>query len=203
MVKIIKNIKGKRFSKEDLDIFCISYSCSKTTEPSGRSSSEDTTDASQVCSPSDGQSRREKLPLVSQETKENGKVTSRFVPVITRTGKVLMPCNPVRARELIESGKAVRRFKAGMFYLQLTEREDGEVQDVVVGIDSGSKREAFTVKSGKHTFINVLSDAVTWVKDSVEVRRNMRKARRFRKTPCRKNRENRSIGGIPPSTKAR
>jgi hypothetical protein len=114
-----------------------------------------------------------------------------------------MPTRPKRARELLEKGKAVPRWKVGIFYLQLTEREDGEVQKVAVGIDPGSKREAFTVKSEKHTFLNVLSDAVTWVKDMVETRRQMRRARRNRKTPCRQNRENRGRGGLAPSTKAR
>jgi hypothetical protein len=72
-----------------------------------------------------------------------------------------------------------------------------------LGIDPGSKREGFTVKSKSHTYINPLADAVTWVKDALEERRNQRKCRRFRKTPCRKCRYNRKIGGIPPSTKAR
>jgi hypothetical protein len=78
-----------------------------------------------------------------------------------------------------------------------------EKQDVVVGVDPGSKREAFTVKSESHTYLNVLADAVTWVKDVVEERRNARRSRRQRKTPCRRRRENRARGGIPPSTKAR
>jgi hypothetical protein len=103
----------------------------------------------------------------------------------------------------MEKGKAVPKWKVGIFYLQLTEREDGEVQKVAVGIDPGSKREAFTVKSAKHTYLNVLSDAVTWVKDAIETRRQMRRGRRFRKTPCRQNRENRARGGLAPSTKSR
>jgi hypothetical protein len=77
------------------------------------------------------------------------------------------------------------------------------VQPVACGIDPGSKYEGFTVKSGKKTFVNVQADAVTWVKDAVEVRRNMRRTRRSRKTPCHQNRLNRSRGGLPPSTKAR
>jgi hypothetical protein len=130
-------------------------------------------------------------------------VTPLFVPVVGKSGKPLMPCHPARARELVRKGKAVRRFKAGIFYLQLTEREDGEVQKVAVGIDPGSKREAFTVKSAKHTYLNVLSDAVTWVKEAVEARKQERKGRRFRKTPYRQSRENRSRGSLAPSTKAR
>lgn len=126
-----------------------------------------------------------------------------YVPVVSSTGKPLMPCHPARARELVRKGRAVRRFSCGIFYIQLLDREDGEVQDVAVGIDPGSKKEALTVKSEAHTYLNIQADAVTWVKDAVEVRRNMRCARRFRKTPCRANRKNRSKGGIPPSTKAR
>jgi len=49
-----------------------------------------------------------------------------FVPVVSKSGKVLMPCHPARARELVRNGKAVRRFNKGMFYIKLTEREDGE-----------------------------------------------------------------------------
>lgn len=53
------------------------------------------------------------------------------------------------------------------------------------------------------TFLNLHCEAITWVKDHVSTRRNMRRSRRYRKTPCRANRRNRARGGIPPSTKAR
>ena len=77
------------------------------------------------------------------------------------------------------------------------------MQPVAVGIDPGSKKEGLTVKSQAHTFLNVQADAVTWVSKAVETRRNMRRARRSRKTPCRANRKNRGRGGLPPSTRAR
>jgi hypothetical protein len=60
-----------------------------------------------------------------------------------------------------------------------------------------------TVKSEAHTFLNLQATAVDWVKEAVEVRHHMRRARRFRKTPCRANRRNRARGSLPPSTKAR
>lgn len=126
-----------------------------------------------------------------------------YVPVVSSTGKPLMPCHPARARELVRKGRAARRFRGGLFYIQLLDRADGDVEPVACGVDPGSKKEGFTVKSKKKTFLNVQADAVTHVKDAVEVRRNMRRARRFRKTPCRANRKNRSHGGLPPSTKAR
>jgi hypothetical protein len=77
------------------------------------------------------------------------------------------------------------------------------VQPLAIGIDCGSKKEGITVKSAHHTYLNIQADAVTWVKDAVEVRRTLRRHRRYRKTPCRANRKNRARGGIPPSTKAR
>jgi hypothetical protein len=97
----------------------------------------------------------------------------------------------------------VRRFNKGIFYIRLLDRAEGVVQPVACGIDPGSKYEGYTIKSGKTTYLNVQADAVTWVKDAVEVRKNMRHGRRIRKTPCRQNRLNRSRGGIPPSTRAR
>jgi hypothetical protein len=50
-----------------------------------------------------------------------------------------MPCHPARARELVRSGRVVRRVRKGFFHIQLLDREDGEVQPVACGIDPGSK----------------------------------------------------------------
>ena len=114
-----------------------------------------------------------------------------------------MPCHPARARELVRKGKAVRRFNRGIFYIQLTEREGGETQMVAVGIDPGSKKEGFTVKSEKHTFLNINADAVSWVAKNMQIRRDMRRGRRSRNSPYRSARRNRKCGRLPPSTSAR
>jgi len=126
------------------------------------------------------------------------------VPVVDENQRPLMPTTPTKARRLIEDGKATPFWKKGMFCIRLNRVLNGPyLQDVAVGIDPGSKKEAFTAKSEAHTFLNVQADAVTWVKKRVEQRRIMRRARRNRKAPHRANRKNRSRGGIPPSTKAR
>jgi len=91
-----------------------------------------------------------------------------YVPVVSCTGKPLMPCHPARARELVRAGKARRRFSKGLFYILLTERSDGFKQPIALGIDPGSKWEGFTAKSEAHTFENLNADAVTWVKDKIE-----------------------------------
>jgi hypothetical protein len=115
-----------------------------------------------------------------------------------------MPCSEKRARKMINSRKATPFWNRGVFCIRLNvEPSARNLQPVIVGIDPGSKKEGYTVKSAHHTYLNINADAVPWVKDAVEARRNMRRARRFRKTPCRQNRKNRARGGLPPSTKAR
>ncbi|MBA3530908.1 MAG: RRXRR domain-containing protein [Ardenticatenales bacterium] len=127
----------------------------------------------------------------------------QYVPVQSSTGKPLMPCHAARARELVRKGRAVGRFNKGIYYIRLLDRADGEVQPIAVGVDPGSKREGFTVKSETHTYLNVQAEAVDWVGKHMEVRKMLRRGRRSRKTPYRKQRQNRARGGIPPSTKAR
>jgi len=129
----------------------------------------------------------------------------RFVPVLSRTGQRLMPCHAARARELLRTGRAVRRFDRGLFYLQLLDRAAGDTQSVAVGIDPGSKKEAFTLKSAAHTYLNLQADAVTWVKAAEKTSTTMRRGRRYRKTPYRQMRVNRRQGQfrLPPSTRAR
>jgi hypothetical protein len=128
----------------------------------------------------------------------------QYVPVVDSQQKPLMPTTPARARRWVRSGKATPFFKKGVFCVRLNQQpSDTQMQPVVVAIDPGSKREGFTVKSELHTYLNIESHAVDWVKDAVTTRRQMRRGRRNRNTPCRQNRCNRSIGRIPPSTKAR
>jgi len=127
-----------------------------------------------------------------------------FVPVVDKNENPLMPTTPSRARRWIKSKEATPFFKKGIFCVRLNrEPSANEKQKIAVGVDPGSKKEGFTVKSEAHTFLNIQADAVTHVKEVVETRRNMRRSRRFRKTPCRQPRLNRARGGLSPSTKAR
>lgn len=129
----------------------------------------------------------------------------QYVPVVGKAGKPLMPTTNKNANKLIARGKAVRRFDRGVFYIKLTERTDGHVQQIAVGIDPGSKKEGFTVKSSSHTYLNIQADAVTWVKDAEKTSTQMRRTRRSRKTPYRQMRVNRNQGQarLSPSTSAR
>jgi hypothetical protein len=129
----------------------------------------------------------------------------QYVPVVSATGVPLMPCHAARARQLVRAGKARRRFDRGLFYLQLTERETGDLQPIAIGIDPGSKREGLTIKSAAHTYLNIQAEAVTWVSEAEQTSTQMRRGRRYRKTPYRPCRPNRRVGQwkLPPSTRAR
>ena len=121
--------------------------CLKKIELSDCDRSKDITDASQVCIPSDSQSRREKLLQTSEGSLKDSRVTYNYVPVVSSKGKALMPCHPSRARQLVKSNKAIRRFKNSIYYIKLKNRKKGVLQEVTCGVDPGSKREGFTVKS--------------------------------------------------------
>lgn len=106
---------------------------------------------------------------------------------------------------MVESRKATPFWKRGVFCVRLNVEPSGRTfQPVVVGIDPGSKREGFSVKSEAHTFLNIQTKAVTHVKARIETRRILRRSRRQRKTPYRQCRSNQGGGfRLPPSTRAR
>lgn len=130
-----------------------------------------------------------------------------MVPVVSKTGEPLMPTSPSRARRWIKARKATPFWTKGIFCVRLNVDPSGSYkQKTACGIDPGGSWEAMTVKSKSKTYINTQNDATTWVKDAVKSRREMRRGRRFRKTPCRQPRWNRSsLRGerLAPSTKAR
>lgn len=131
------------------------------------------------------------------------------VPVVDAEGRPLMPCTPVRARLLLKRGKAVAVWsKHGIFYIRLKYAVKAKNQVLAVGVDPGSRYEAISAVGKKDTALNIMSEAVDWVKEALEQRRRRRRARRYRKTRRRKCRgdnrlRNQRKGLPPPSTKAR
>lgn len=125
-----------------------------------------------------------------------------FVPVVDHNQQPLMPTTPQRARRWINSGQATPFWKGGIFCIRLNrEPSVREVQPIAVGIDPGSKKEGYSVRSVAHSYLNIQADARAGVKQ----RRRMRRARRGRKAPCRQPRQNRKRTDkkLPPSTRAR
>jgi len=128
------------------------------------------------------------------------------IPVVDNRGVALMPCTPPKARMLLKEGKArPKRNKLGLFYIQLTYTQDPDTQPLVVGVDPGSSFEGYSVVGTQDTVLNLMVEAPTHVKDAVETRRTMRRARRHRKwrRPCRSNNRLNRKKRIPPSTRSR
>ena len=181
---------------------------SKSTEPSARGREKDAGNVPLVplkSKSSDGQ-QRSGIHTRSKVSKAYRRPRP-FVPVVDRNQKPLMPTKASRAESWIKSGKATPFWKGGIFCVRLNQEPSARnFQEIALGIDPGSKREAFTVKSKAHTYLNVLTEAITWVMMAMGQRKNARRARRFFNTPCRQPRFNRASyknKGMPPSTKAR
>ena len=129
-----------------------------------------------------------------------------FVPVTSQKGQKLMPTHANKAGMLIKKGLATPYWSNGIFCIRLNyATEDEYTQDIVVGVDPGSQKEGFTVKSESHTYLNVQADAHSGVGKKVEKRRELRRGRRSRKCPNRKNRTNRLANSarIRAGTRAR
>src|SRR3989440_9148739 len=128
------------------------------------------------------------------------------IPVVDTRGVALMPCLPAKARHLFKSGKAKpKRNKLGLLYVQLSYEQEPDNQPLVAGIDPGSKFEDFSVVGTKDTVLYLMVEAPDHVKDAVETRRTMRRARRGRKWRRPKRFDNRlnRKKRIPPSTRSR
>ena len=138
--------------------------------------------------------------------KSERKFTMNFVPVKSKDGERLMPTTPVRAAMMIKCGDATPYWNNGIFCIRLNrEPSKRHKQDIAVGVDPGSKKEGFTVKSASHTYLNVQADAHNKVGKKVAKRRELRRSRRSRKCPNRKSRMNRLANKqrIPAGTRVR
>ena len=97
-----------------------------------------------------------------------------FVPVVDKNQKPLMPTRPSRAAKRIKSGKATPFWSNGVFYVRLNREPSKRCnQEIAVGVDPGSKKEGFTVKSASHTYFNAQADAHNKVCQKVEKRREL------------------------------
>ena len=180
------------------------------TESASRGSEIDIRDTPLVSLPSADQCRSGiNTPLKKETYTDTSNPNS--VAVIDSNGIPLMPTTPARARKWIKERKATPFFRKGIFCVRLNqEPSDRQTQQMVLGIDPGSKWEGYTVSTEAHVCINVQADAIDGdkIKKKVETRKTMRRSRRNRNTPCRKNKSNKSKGKsvihrVAPSTRAR
>jgi hypothetical protein len=111
--------------------------------------------------------------------------------VLSQAGKPLTPTTPARARKLLKAGVAKKVWsKFGTFGIQLLIESRSEVPVTTLGYDGGTKFEGFAVVCGNDNVLAIkldLPDKQKMVR-KVEERRQLRHARRFRKTRRRPKR---------------
>ena len=112
-----------------------------------------------------------------------------LVHVINKDGKALMPCHPARARILLKEGKAKPvKNRTGHFTIQLLYGSSGYKQEIVVGIDTGSKRVPIAAVGNSKVYYAKEKILRTDVKKQLSGRASYRRTRRNRKTRYRKPR---------------
>ena len=109
------------------------------------------------------------------------------VYVINKHGRPLMPCSPAKARHLLDAGKAKVK-KRTPFTIQLVYGSSGYTQEVILGVDAGSKTIGVSASTKKEELFAANVIPRNDVVDLLSTRREFRKARRNRKTRYRKPR---------------
>jgi hypothetical protein len=108
------------------------------------------------------------------------------VPVVSVDGEPLMPTTPKKARLLVRDGLArPRRNKLGLFYIQMLRPVGTETQLMALAGDPGAKYDGVGVASHKQVELKAMVFLPDDVPQKMKARGNLRRARRYRKTPRR------------------
>ena len=133
-----------------------------------------------------------------------GRLSAHSVFVLGLDSNPLTPTTPARARKLLESGVAEKRWsKFGTFGIRMLVGMRAETLDAVLGVDNGTKFEGYSVIVGNENTINIkldLPDKKNIVR-KLDERKILRRARRFRncrRRPLRFNNRERK-GFLTPS----
>lgn len=110
-----------------------------------------------------------------------------LVYVLNKHGQPLMPCSPRKARILLRAQKA-RVVKREPFTIQLIYGASGYTQPVNLGVDAGSKHIGLSASTEKEELYAAEVELRTDIVDLLSTRRELRRARRNRKTRYRKPR---------------
>jgi 5-methylcytosine-specific restriction endonuclease McrA len=134
----------------------------------------------------------------------------RYVLVVDKNQKPLMPCHPARAREFLSRGKAAV-FRFYPFTVILIARQGGDTQVVDLKYDPGSKITGVALivegkKTSKVVWAAELHHRGNSIVEALQSRSALRRGRRFRKTRYRAPRflnRKRALGWLAPSMRSR
>ena len=129
------------------------------------------------------------------------------VYVLNNTGHPLMPCGPRKARQLLREGRA-RVKRRTPFTIQLLYGSAGYKQEVIFGVDAGSKTVGLSVSTQKEELFAAEMYPRNDIVDKLSTRREFRRFRRNRKTRYRKARFNNRVrskhkGWLAPSVEVK
>lgn len=108
----------------------------------------------------------------------------RYVYVLNKHGKPLMPCSSGKARLLLKQQKACV-VKRTPFTIKLLYGSAGYKQLITLGVDAGSKHVGLSASTEKHELYREEFSPRNDVVDLLSTRREFRRARRNRKTRYR------------------
>ena len=139
----------------------------------------------------------------------NGRLFMSKVFVLDTKKRPLLPCHPAKARKLLKQGKAaVFRYYPFTIILKREVLEPA-LQPLRLKVDPGSKIAGLAVvndATGEVVFAAEIQHRGDEIKDSLDTRRTLRRARRNRKTRYRAPRflnRRRREGWLPPSLESR
>lgn len=128
------------------------------------------------------------------------------VAILSVNGQPLSPTTPAKARKMIRDKIALpKRSTLGIFYIQLTQPVGSEIpHKTAIGNDPGKLYSGIAVQTPKATlWMGHLVLPFKSVKKAMKGRHNLRRSRRYRKTPCRKCRfVHRTKCKLPPSVRS-
>lgn len=129
------------------------------------------------------------------------------VYVIANDGRPLMPCSEAKARHLLDAKRAKVKHRTP-FTIQMVVETSHYTQDVILGVDAGSKAIGISAGSKKKELLAEEVMPRNDVADNISTRREFRRARRNRKTRYRKPRFNNRVhskhkGWLAPSVEVK
>ena len=129
------------------------------------------------------------------------------VYVLNMRGKPLMPCSPAKARHLLKAGKA-KVARRTPFTIQLTMATGETKQDISLGVDAGYRHIGLCASTQKAELYASEVELRQDLPELLSERRELRRARRARKTRYRAPRFNNRVhskhkGWLAPSVENR